>query len=70
MLSPYFIMSYSFDTLYQEYASRKSQSGVKPSVDAFIDYTMADVCLHLDNDMPLSDKLQYLFDYIEENYPA
>ena len=64
-----FIMTYSFDTLYQEYILQIQEfhPDRQPSVNDFINDTMANVCLFMENDMDFDDKLEFLFAYIQDN---
>ena len=69
MFSILFLMTYSFDTLYQEYVSQIQEfhPDRQPSVADFISDTMANVCLFMENDMDLDGKLEFLLAYIEDN---
>ena len=62
-------MTYSFDSLFQEYVLQIQEfhPDRHPSVTDFISDTMANVCLFIETDRDLDDKLEFLFAYIEDN---
>ena len=62
-------MTYSFHSLFQEYVLQIQEfhPDRHPSVTDFISDTMANVCLFMEADRDLDDKLEFLLAYIEDN---
>jgi len=63
-------MTYDFDTLYKEFLTRQAdrRPDKEYGVLDFVNYCLGDICVSLDNGDALTEKQQFLWDYIQANY--